>query len=268
MNVKKKLIIKQDSVRTSEKSRSLSQLINGVTMTKSKSPQKKIGSIVAEDYRTAAVFEKYGIDFCCGGQELLITACRVKGLDFETVQQEIKSATIEPLERGRNYTTWSLSFLADYILNIHHAYLNDEMGPIASYAHKIVDVHGTNHPELIKIATIFDKIASDMMGHLQEEEEILFPAIKRVEADRKNGLPSESMDSDVIKASLEKLYHEHEEIGDAIHEIRRLANDYAIPEDACNTFTVTYKKLKEFEDDLHRHVHLENNILFLKANQP
>lgn len=235
-------------------------------MAQSKNLQKKIGEIVAEDYRTATVFEKYGIDFCCGGQVPLAKACQIKGLDFDTVRQEIKAVKNEPLERSRNYAAWSLSFLADYIVNTHHAYLNEEMGPIASYAHKIVDVHGANHPELIKIATLFDKITSDMKGHLREEEEILFPAIKRVEADKKNGSPSNT-DSELIKASLGKLYREHEEIGDAVHEIRRLANDYAIPEDACNTFTVTYRKLKEFEDDLHRHVHLENNILFLKADQ-
>ena len=229
--------------------------------------QKKIGEIVAEDYRTATVFDRYGIDFCCGGQVSLTTACQVKDLDFDVIQQEIKAAKSEPLERSQNYATWSLSFLADYIVNTHHAYLNEEMGPIASYAHKIVDVHGTNHPELIKIATIFDKIASDMKGHLREEEEILFPAIKRAEADRKNGSPSKSMDYEVIKVSLVRLYHEHEEIGDAVHEIRRLSNEYALPKDACNTFNLTYKKLKEFEDDLHRHVHLENNILFLKADQ-
>jgi regulator of cell morphogenesis and NO signaling len=246
----------------------------GAIMTKFKCPQKKeisqkkIGEIVAEDYRTATVFEKYGIDFCCGGQVPLTTACHIKDLDFDAIQQEIKAAKSEPLERSRNYATWSLSFLVDYIVNTHHAYLNEEMGPIASYVHKIVDVHGTNHPELIKIATIFDTITSDMVGHLREEEEILFPSIKRVEAARKTGSTPESLDCEVIKASLEKLYTEHEEIGDAVHEIRHLANDYAIPEDACNTFTVTYRKLKEFEDDLHMHVHLENNILFLKAEQP
>jgi regulator of cell morphogenesis and NO signaling len=141
------------------------------------------------------------------------------------------------------------------------------MRPIGSYAHKIVDVHGSNHPELTKIGTIFDKITSDMEGHLREEEEILFPAIKRVEAATKSGSTPQDTDCEVIKASLEKLCHEHEEIGDAVHEIRHLANDYVIPEDACNTFTITYRRLKEFEDDLHRHVHLENNILFLKAEQ-
>lgn len=224
-----------------------------------------IGEIVAEDYRTAAVFEKYGIDFCCGGQVPLSNACQAKGLDVEAVQQEIKTAKSEPLQRNRNYATWELSFLADYIVNTHHAYLNEEMGAIASYAHKIAGVHGSNHPEVIKIATIFDKITSDMAGHLREEEEVLFPAIKRVETVRKKGAAPASRDFEIIKNSLGKLVHEHDEIGDAVHGIRHLANDYAIPEDVCNTFAVTYKKLKEFEDDLHKHVHLENNILFSKA---
>ncbi|MBT3312173.1 MAG: iron-sulfur cluster repair di-iron protein [Desulfobacterales bacterium] len=234
-------------------------------MTTYKSPQKKIGDIVAEDYRTAGIFEKYGIDFCCGGQELLITACLAKGLDFEAIQLEIEAVKSVPIEQNQNYTAWELSFLADYIVNTHHAYLNKEMKPIASYAHKIADVHGSNHPEVIKIATIFDKIVSDMAGHLREEEEVLFPAIKRVEIVRKKGSTLLSEDCEKIKVSLEKLHREHEDVGDAIHEIRNLANDYAIPGDACNTFAVTYEKLKEFEDDLHHHVHLENNILFLKA---
>ncbi|MBU1387786.1 MAG: iron-sulfur cluster repair di-iron protein [Proteobacteria bacterium] len=243
-------------------------------MTQSTNPEKKnvshktIGEIVAGDYRTATVFEKHGIDFCCGGQVPLITACQTKDLDLESLQLEIENAMSQPLERSQNYAAWSLSFLADYIVNTHHAYLNEEMGLISAYLHKIVDVHGTNHPELVKIATIFDNIVSDMTGHLHEEEEILFPAIKRVEADKKNGSTSNNKDCEMIKTSLEKLYREHEEIGDAVHEIRRLSNDYAIPADVCNTFMLTYRKLKEFEDDLHKHVHLENNILFLKAGQP
>ncbi|MDY0221369.1 MAG: iron-sulfur cluster repair di-iron protein [Desulfobacterium sp.] len=234
-------------------------------MTKSEKKLKTIGEIVAEDYRTAAVFEKYGIDFCCGGNVPLTTACQKNGLDVQTVQQEIEAAKSEPLDRSQNYAAWELSFLADYIVNTHHGYLNEEMAPIASYAHKISDVHGGRHPEVIKIAAIFDKIVSDMTGHLIEEEEVLFPAIKRAEAVKKKGGLSVKKDSEIIRISLEKLQGEHEEIGDAVHEIRHLANNYAIPEDVCNTFVVTYKKLKEFEDDLHRHVHLENNILFPKA---
>jgi regulator of cell morphogenesis and NO signaling len=223
---------------------------------------KTIGEFVAEDYRTATVFEKYGVDFCCGGQVTLSATCREKGLDPAAIQREIELVKSEPVTRSQNYAAWELSFLADYIVNTHHAYLNENTGQIAAYAHKIAEVHGAHHPEVIEIATIFDKIAADMVGHLREEEEGLFP---RVDAARKTGTPPEAKDRAAIKASLEKLGHEHEEIGDAIHAIRHLAKDYAIPDDVCNTFVVTYQKLKEFEDDLHKHVHLENNILFLKA---
>jgi regulator of cell morphogenesis and NO signaling len=234
-------------------------------MTKSKYSEKKIGEIVAEDYRTARVFEKYGIDFCCGGQKPFITACREKDLNFDAIQLEIEEAKNNPIEQSWNYAAWELSFLADYIVNTHHEYLNREMGQISWYAHKTADVHGGKHPEVIKITAIFDKIVSDMVNHLREEEEVLFPAIKRVEMLRKKGSTLESEDCEIIKASLEKPYREHEEVGDAVHEIRHISDGYVIPKDVCNTFAVTYKKLKEFEEDLHRHVHLENNILFLKA---
>ncbi len=120
---------------------------------------------------------------------------------------------------------------------------------------------------MVEIATIFDEIAADMAAHLREEEEVFFPAIKRIHAARKAGSVPAAEDIETIKSSLSKLGHEHEVIGDATHTIRHLAKEYAIPSDVCNTFAVTYQKLKEFEDDLHKHVHLENNILFPKAAQ-
>lgn len=228
---------------------------------------KTIGEFVAEDYRTAGVFERYGIDFCCGGQITLSSSCQQKALDPAKVLQEIEAAKSEPIQRSQNYAAWELPFLADYIVNTHHAYLNDEMGQIAGYARKIAEVHGGHHPEVIDIAAIFDQISTDMVGHLREEEDVFFPAIKRVAAAQKLGATPEAQDRATIKDSLQKLHREHEAIGDAVHRIRHLAKDYAIPKDVCNTFVVTYKKLHEFEDDLHKHVHLENNILFLKASQ-
>lgn len=228
---------------------------------------KTVGEFVAEDYRTAAVFEKYGIDFCCGGQATLAAICREKDLDPTVIQQEITEVKSAPLDRAQNYAAWDLSFLADYIVNTHHSYLNENTGQIATYAHKIAEVHGENHPEVFDIASIFDQIADDLTVHLQEEEEVFFPTIKRLETAKKAGTEPAGKDRETIQTSLEKLHDEHEAIGDAVHQIRHLSNDYAIPEDVCNTFVVTYRKLKEFEDDLHKHVHLENNILFLKAAQ-
>lgn len=224
-----------------------------------------IGGIVAEDFRTARVFENHGIDFCCGGRVTVATICTEKGLDPAALQQEIAAVKSAPVERSHNYAAWSLPFLADYIVNTHHAYLNADTAQIAAYANKISAVHGAHHPEVIEIAAIFAQIATDMAAHLREEEEVLFPAIKRIDSAVNAGRQADPEDVATIRATLKELDHEHQAIGDAVHTIRHLANGYAIPDDVCNTFVVTYQKLREFEDDLHKHVHLENNILFPKA---
>ena len=224
-----------------------------------------IGEIVAADFRAAKVFESHGIDFCCGGKVALATICSEKGFDLATIIRELEAVQNTPADRSQNYSSWTLPFLADYIVNTHHAYLKENDAQIAAYARKIAGVHGAHHPEVIEIAAIFDKIATDMTAHLKEEEEVFFPALKRADAARISGASPEAKDRDTIRASLLRLHREHEEIGDAVHSIRHLAKDYAIPGDVCNTFIVTYQKLKEFEDDLHKHVHLENNILFPKA---
>ncbi|BCS55365.1 iron-sulfur cluster repair di-iron protein [Geobacter sp. SVR] len=228
---------------------------------------KTVGDYVAEDYRTAKVFEKYGIDFCCGGKIPLSEACREKGIDPAPLRGEIEAATSEPLDRSQNFAAWGLPFLADYIVTTHHGYLNENTRQIAVYAHKIAEVHGAAHPEVVEIARIFDRIAADMEAHLREEEEVLFPAIKRIDTARKGGGEPETEDLALLRASLDKLDQEHDAIGEAVHAIRDLSKDYAIPDNVCNTFMVAYRKLKEFEDDLHKHVHLENNILFPKAAQ-
>ena len=226
---------------------------------------KTVGDFVAEDYRTAKVFEKYGIDFCCGGKVSLSAICMEKGMDIVMITRELEAVKSEPAERSQNYSSWALPFLADYIVNTHHAYLKENDEQIAAYARKIAGVHGAHHPEVIQIATIFDKIATDMTAHLKEEEEVFFPAVKRANESRITGTTPDKKDRETIRESLLRLHREHEEIGDAVHTIRHLSKGYLIPGDVCNTFMLTYQKLKEFEDDLHKHVHLENNILFSKA---
>jgi regulator of cell morphogenesis and NO signaling len=228
---------------------------------------QSVGDLVAQDYRAAAVFEKHGIDFCCGGQVALSEACREKGIDQARVLLELAQSVDHPMDRSQNYAAWELPFLADYIVNTHHAYLKENTGGIAAYARKIAQVHGAHHPEVIEIAAIFDKIAADLALHLREEEEVLFPVIRKIATLSQTGSGSgaDSADLEALRASLKTLGHEHDEIGAAIHAIRHLARDYQLPAGVCNTFAVTYQKLREFEDDLHKHVHLENNILFLKA---
>jgi regulator of cell morphogenesis and NO signaling len=224
-----------------------------------------VGAIVADDYRTASVFEAHGIDFCCGGKSTLEAICREKGIDPDRMQSALAEVKNTPAERGHNYAAWAPPFLADYIVNTHHVYLNENTDQIAAYTQKIAGVHGGRHPEAIEIAAIFAQIATDMAAHLREEEEVLFPAIKRIEAARIAGQLPSAEDVERLKASLARLDQDHQEIGDAVHAIRQLAGGYAVPADVCNTFAVTWRKLEEFEDDLHKHVHLENNILFPKA---
>jgi regulator of cell morphogenesis and NO signaling len=228
---------------------------------------RTIGEIVADDYRTAMIFEKHGIDFCCGGNVALAATCTNKGIDFAAITGELDAVKSEPIERSQNYASWEIPFLADYIINAHHGYIKENIEQIAVHTHKIAAVHGAHHPEVIEIATIFDKIEGDLATHLREEEVVFFPAIKRADAARKAGTTIEAIDIATIRNSLNKLRHEHIDVGNAIHTIRHLAMEYAIPDDVCNTFVVTYRQLMEFEDDLHKHVHLENNILFLKAAQ-
>lgn len=227
--------------------------------------EKTIGEFVAEDYRTASVFEKHGIDFCCGGMLTLASVCRERGLDCPSLVKELEGAKAAPIDRSQNYNSWELPFLADYIINTHHAYLKENVESIAAYTGKIAEVHGNRHPELIRINEMFAKIATDLMAHLEEEETVLFPAVRSIDSARKTRNETDPKETAVITASLERLNREHEEVGEAIHEIRKLANDFQVPEDACTTYALTYRKLKEFEDDLHKHVHLENNILFPKA---
>jgi regulator of cell morphogenesis and NO signaling len=226
-----------------------------------------IGNLVAEDYRIADVFEKHGIDFCCGGEASLASTCQEKDLDLTEILQEIEAVKKGPIDRRENFAAWPLPFLIDYIVNTHHAYLKENDEQIVAYARKIAEVHGLHHPEVIEIAAIFARISNEMAVHLEAEEEVFFPAVKRLDTAIGSGQNPRADDRALIKSELIKLHREHEKIGDAIHKIRRLAADYAIPEDACNTFVVTYRKLREFEEDLHKHVHLENNILYLKAAQ-
>jgi regulator of cell morphogenesis and NO signaling len=229
---------------------------------------KTIGQIVAEDYRTAKVFEDHGIDFCCGGKVALSTTCLEKGIDLAMLTGELEAVRNKPVEKSQNFTSFELPFLIDYIVNVHHNYIKENAGQIAKYAYTIAEVHGAHHPEVVEIAAIFDTLAADLAVHLKEEEDHFFPVIKRFDRDRKAGAIPADEDTLIIKNSLEKLIQDHEQAGEAIHTIRRLAKGYTIPEDVCNTFVITYQRLKEFEDDLHKHVHLENNILFLKAGEP
>ena len=227
----------------------------------------KVGDIVAGDYRTAAVFEKHGIDFCCGGSVTLAAACAEKAVDPAALAGELEAATSAPARRDQDYRGWTLTHLIDHIKAIHHAYIRANAAQNGANARKIADVHGDTHPELARIAAAFDKMATELIAHLKREEEVVFPAIKRAEAGSGAGLAPEAGDAETIAQGVETLVREHDEVGAALHAIRDLAMGYGLPADACATYVLTYRRLRAFEADLHKHVHLEDNILFPRATE-
>jgi len=218
-----------------------------------------IGEIVANDFRAASMFKEAGIDFCCGGNKSLSKACKEKGVDESHLIKQLETLAQTPVSGAMNFKEWELGFLSDYIVNTHHKYVLKNLPELVFYTQKIAKVHGEHHPELIEVASLFTKINEELLQHLKNEEEVLFPAIKKAE---KNASPSVKS---TIVSEITRMQGEHEFAGGAMDKINVLTNNYHIPEDACNTYRVSLKLLEQFEDDLHIHVHLENNILYPKA---
>ncbi|MFK5855327.1 MAG: iron-sulfur cluster repair di-iron protein [Bacteroidota bacterium] len=218
-----------------------------------------VGEIVADDFRTSSVFKNAGIDFCCGGKQNITEACIEKGINQEELTTRIMELAKEPINPSMNFKEWELGFLCDYITNTHHKFVIKNLPDLLFYTNKIAEVHGDHHPELITVASLFKQIGEALTPHLKNEEEILFPAIKEVVS---SGSPTAK---ETIVSEISQMVGEHEFAGGAIDEINVITKGYLLPEDACNTYQVTFKLLEEFEDDLHVHVHLENNILYPKA---
>jgi regulator of cell morphogenesis and NO signaling len=218
-----------------------------------------IGEIVANDFRAASVFKNNQIDFCCGGKKSLSEACREKGIEPEKVEAELNKLAATPVNSGQDFKLWKTDFLCDYIVNTHHQYVLKTLPDLLFYTRKIANVHGDHHPELKEVAALFAKINDELLQHLKKEEDILFPAIKSVLAH------NDKESKDTIDSEITRMAGEHEFAGDAMDAINTLTHHYALPPDACATYQVTFKLLEQFEDDLHIHVHLENNILYPNA---
>lgn len=218
-----------------------------------------IGEIVAADFRAAEIFKNAGIDFCCGGNKSLDSACNEKAVDPSLLIKQLKELENMPVSQTQNFNDWELTFLSDYIVNTHHKYVLKTLPELVLYTKKIASVHGSHHPELIEVADLFGKINTELLQHLQKEEEVLFPAIKEV---LKSNSPQAKA---TIKSEISRMSSEHELAGGAMDKINEITSNYSVPEDGCNTYNVAFRLLQQFEDDLHIHVHLENNILYPKA---
>lgn len=227
---------------------------------------RTIRDIVAGDYRTAAIFQRYGLDFCCRGNRTVEAACADAGIDVDTVQRDLADATSLPAAGcAPRYNTWDLQTLVSYIVSNHHAFVRAQLPVIRQHAQKVARVHGENHPEMVQVARIFDDVNAEMTSHMMKEEQILFPYVVSLEASAAAGAGVPPSPFGTVGNPIRMMEAEHESAGDAMAEIRRLTDGYRIPDGACGTYTVLLQELEAFEADLHQHVHLENNILFPNA---
>ncbi|MFY9152620.1 MAG: iron-sulfur cluster repair di-iron protein [Prolixibacteraceae bacterium] len=224
-----------------------------------------VGEIVKLDFRAADVFSNFGIDFCCGGKISVSEACVNSNCDEAKVINSLEALKNQTGSHAPDFDSWDIGFLADYIQNTHHQYVSKTIPQILPLAQKVADVHGDHHAEVIRINVLFQDLAEELLQHMKKEEQILFPYIKKLVAEESAGKCSDPGCFGSIGSPISVMEAEHENAGVILKEIFRLSDGYQVPEDACNTFRVLYGKLKEFEDDLHRHIHLENNILFPKA---
>lgn len=225
----------------------------------------QVGELVSEDYRRAEIFKSYNIDFCCGGKKSVEQACGEVGISVQPVIDALNDLELQPSGPRQDYRKWTLDFLCDYIVNTHHTYVKEAIPQIVAFLNKVCDVHGNNHPELMEIRAIFLPFAGELTVHMQKEEIILFPQIKRMIDVQKQNIDFTSPPFGSIGNPIAAMEADHEDAGQVLAKINKLSNGFTPPADACSTYQVTLLNLKQFEDDLHRHVHLENNILYPAA---
>jgi regulator of cell morphogenesis and NO signaling len=227
--------------------------------------QKSVGEVVALDYRAAAVFEKYGIDFCCKGHKSIDEACESRNIMTEEVMRELKKLGVSVDSHFTDYRSWSASLLVDYIEEKHHRYVEQKTPVILRYLEKLCNAHGDRHPELHEVNRLFRESAAEMAQHMKKEELILFPRIRQLVGFSTGGFDQNPLTPGMVQQPIKVMMEEHNAEGDRFKTIDSLTQHYHPPADACNTYKVTFALLQEFENDLHLHIHLENNILFPKA---
>lgn len=225
--------------------------------------KKTVAELVSDNYRTAEVFKRHGIDFCCGGKKSIAQVCIEKHLDELLLEQELIEVQAQPVDLEHDFKNWSPDFLVDYILQVHHKYVSNNIPLISEMAEKVARVHGHHNIETVEINGLWQQAAEELSVHMKKEELILFPYIKNlVKFDRRELKQFPNSHFNTVKNPIRMMEQEHDEAGSLLHSIQKLSNDFTPPEYACNTYKVLYAKLQEFQNDLHQHVHLENNILF------
>ena len=226
--------------------------------------EKTVGKMVAEDYRKAEVFKRHGIDFCCGGNIPLAQACQEKNADLDAVQAELDEIDNRQAPPQEDFESWELDMLIDHIVGVHHVYVKKANPSIKEFVNRVKMVHGDYKPNVSEISDRFDALAQELEMHMHKEEMILFPYIKQMVQAKKDGT-SIMAPFGTVQNPINMMLAEHDDAGNELEILQKLTEDYTPPKGACATHKVSYGQLKEYADDLMRHIHLENNILFPKA---
>ncbi len=226
--------------------------------------EKTVADVVTENIKAAHIFKKYGIDFCCGGGITIKKACEKAKIDPATLETELLSLD-SVQDRSKDFNSWKLDFLTDHIINVHHAYVEESAPLLLQYSKRVNQVHGHHYTELGEIEALVKQVIQELAAHMKKEELILFPFIKKLVKAEREGNEIPAIHFGTVENPIKMMEAEHEEAGKIMREIAKLSNEYTPPQGACNTYRAFYAKLDEFEQDLHQHVHLENNILFPKA---
>lgn len=226
---------------------------------------KTVRDFAVENPNATRVFERYGIDYCCGGHKALSEACTAANVSLDDVLKSIDETASTVSGEQKDWSKESLTALVEHINSTHHAYVKSEVPRLLQLIEKVVKAHGTNHPELNRVQQIFSDLGQELFMHLMKEEQILFPYVVQAERSSKTGEGVPPSCFGTVQNPVRMMMMEHDSAGVALRELRDITSDYAVPGDGCISYKTLYGALEAFEKDLHQHIHLENNILFPRA---
>jgi regulator of cell morphogenesis and NO signaling len=229
--------------------------------------EKTVRELALDNPAATRVFEKLGIDYCCGGNKSLEEACRAANLNTDQVLDslEMVEQSAHAAQKDRNWQVEPLADLIAHIKNTHHKYTREELARLGPLFDKVCSVHGKNHPELLQIRGIFQGLAQELTTHMMKEDMVLFPYVARMEEATIEKEPIVPAPFGTVQNPVSMMEHEHDSAGNALRAMREASKGHSAPADACISYQTLYKALAEFEADLHQHIHLENNILFPRA---
>jgi len=229
-------------------------------------PDSIVEEVVKYNFKTAPLFQANNIDYCCNGSKAISDACLEAGIDANQLIQQIEKVITQNDPDTAALNNYGLGELCTYIIKRHHAYVNKSIPILKKNLEKVCQVHGEQHSELFEIKKLFNDCAGELTKHMMKEEIMLFPFIERLETSKMANSPLPKSPFGSVSNPIRMMVADHQNEGERLKEIALLSDNYQPPDDACTTYEVTFKLLRDFEDDFQRHIHLENNILFPKAN--